>query len=116
MFAGFLPLIFNPHAWVALGISMMVAFGGGYVKGWNGSSADQWRKVAVAAKAAAQEKERIADHDRLRADAAEADLAKLDATLEGVIRDANAKASTCRLSADELKRLQQLAGSGRLRR
>mgnify|MGYP001617074197 CR=1 FL=1 len=57
--------------------------------------------------------ELIAENDRKRADVAEADLAKVDATLEGLIKDANAKQTACRISPDELKRLQQLASGVR---
>lgn len=59
---------------------------------------------------AAANKEKIAEADRRRAEAAEAELTRLDATLESVIHET--KASSCRLDPIELNRLHDLAAGG----
>jgi hypothetical protein len=112
MFAGFLPLVFNPYAWIAVALTALVAFSGGFVNGWGASNADQWHKVAVAAQEAAKDKERLAEDDRKRAEAAELNMAKLDAALEGLMKDANLKATACRLSQSDLDELRVLATAG----
>jgi hypothetical protein len=56
---------------------------------------------------AAANKEKIANADRRRADAAEAEKARLNATLESVIHET--KASSCRLDPATLDKLRSLA-------
>jgi hypothetical protein len=111
MFAGFIPLLFNPHFWGAVFLTAMVSFSGGFLKGWSASSADQWRQAAIAAGEAAKAKEKLAEADRQRAEKAEGEAARLDAALESFIHET--KATVCRPDPEQLKRLQQLASTGR---
>jgi hypothetical protein len=114
MIAGFLPLAFNPHAWIVAGVIAVCAFSGGFLKGWSASNAEQWHQVAIQAKLAAEQKERLAQADRQRAEKAESEAARLDATLESYLHETKASApAACRMSPDELKRLQQLASARR---
>lgn len=110
MIAGFLPLAFNPHAWVVAGVVALAAFSGGFLKGWSASNSEQWRQVAIQAKQAAEAKERLAEADRQRAEKAESEAARLDATLESYLHEIKASTpAACKLNPDELKRLQRLA-------
>ena len=112
--AGFLALAFNPQAWIVAGVIALTAFSGGFVKGWSASNAQQWKDAAIAAKAAADGKERLAEADRQRAERAESEAARLDATLESYLHETKASATTaCRLSPDDISRLQRLAAARR---
>lgn len=70
------------------------------------------QREITALRHAATQKEQMAESDRIRAEDAEAEMTRLDAALTGIITDANAKATVCRLSADELGSLQRLARTG----
>ena len=112
--AGFLALAFNPQAWVVAGVIAFASFSGGFLKGWSASNAGQWKDAAIAAKQAAEGKERLAEADRQRAERAESEAARLDAALESYIHETKASAATaCRLSPADLSRLQQLASARR---
>jgi hypothetical protein len=113
MMAGFLRLVFDPHAWAAVAVTALVAFSGGFLKGWNASNADHWRDVAHAAVKAASDKERLAREDASRAETAETALAASQAQLEGLLHDTK---SSCRLSGPELDGLRQLAAGERRRK
>jgi hypothetical protein len=110
---GFLTLAFNPHAWAVVGIAFIIGFSGGVVKGWNASNADQWRQAAVEAKKAAEAKERLSEADRRRAEVAESEAARRDATLESFIHETKASPHKCIPDPVELKRLRVIAASGR---
>lgn len=112
--AGFLTLAFNPQAWIVVAVVALASFSGGFLKGWNASNAEQWHQVALEAKKAAQDKDKLAEADRQRAEKAESEAARLDATLESYLHESKVSAaSACKLSPDQLKRLQQLATSRR---
>jgi hypothetical protein len=107
MIAGFLPLVFNPQAWIAVGVALFIGFSGGVVKGWNASNADHWRAQVTELQRAAAQKEAIIKADAKRAEADQSEIARLNATLESVIHEH--KMSSCKLSPAELVSLRRLA-------
>jgi len=112
MIAGFLPLVFNPQAWIAVGVALFLGFSGGVVKGWNASNADHWRAQVTELQRAAVQKEAIIKADAKRAEADQSEIARLQATVEAIAHESRL-AGACQLSPSDLERLQQLAASGR---
>lgn len=109
--AGFLPLVFNPQAWIAVGLALFLGFSGGVVKGWNASNADHWRDQVAEMQRAAEQKEAIIKADAARAEADSSEIARLNATLESVLHEH--KMSSCKLSPAELVSLRRLAAGNR---
>lgn len=109
MIAGFLPLLFNPHAWIAVGLALFIGFSGGVVKGWNASNADHWRQQAEELTLAAQDKERLARANERRALAAEAEREHFQTRLQVLIDETNSQGGACVFSSDELEKLMSLA-------
>lgn len=112
MFAGFLPLLLNPQAWVVMGLTALLAFGGGVVKGWNASNADHWRTQATELERASKQKDDIISADAARAATDAEELAKRDAFIESMIHET--PASRCTLSGDELGKLRSAASGDNL--
>lgn len=94
---------------VAVVGTALIAFPVGFLKGWGYADRQQLLQQVEDAQAAAAEKERLAQRDAARAVEAEAARVATEAKLEELIND-SVKDGGCRLSAAELKRLQQLAG------
>lgn len=111
MFAGLIALAFNPSAWIAVGLTALVAFSGGVVKGWNASNADHWKTQAIAIELASKQKDEIIASDAMRAAADQDELTKRDKFIEDMVHAT--PASSCRFDRDELSQLQQLAAGGR---
>jgi hypothetical protein len=109
MMAGFLPLLFNPQAWIAVGLALFIGFGSGVVKGWNASNADHWRLQAEELTKAAQDKERLAKANERRALAAEAEREQFQTRLQVLIDETNSQGNACKLSDLERQRLLDLA-------
>lgn len=108
-------LVANPLARLAAAVAItgLVAFSAGFLRGHESANAAQWHKIAIAAKAAAEAKERLSEEDRSRAEAAELELSKSTAQLEIILHDANSKPGSCKLSAAELDGLQRLSAGTR---
>lgn len=114
IFAGFVPLLFNPHAWAALGLATMLAFSGGVVKGWRWSNADQARAYAAALERAVIDSAKISAADAEQAERDRADLVRVEATLESVLHENKKSAvAECRLTEPELRGLRKLASARR---
>lgn len=114
MFAGFLPLLFSPHAWAALGLAAMLSFSAGVVKGWNWSNADQARAYAAALEQAVIASAKISAADAAEAERDRSELVRVEATLESVLHESKkAAVAECRLTEPELGRLRQLASARR---
>jgi hypothetical protein len=107
--ASFLPLIFNPQAWIAVGVALFLGFSGGVVKGWNASNADHWRQQAEELTRAAQDKERLAKANERRAIAAEAERQQFQQRLQVLIDETNSQGNACVFSDGERQRLLDLA-------
>jgi hypothetical protein len=115
MFAGFLPLVFNPHAWAALAVTAMLSFSGGVVKGWSWSQADQARAYARELEKAAFARDEISREDAAQAERDRAESVRVEATLEAALHEFKkaVPATDCRLSESELRKLRQLAAARR---
>ena len=113
MIAGFLPLLFNPQAWIAVGLALFIGFSGGVVKGWNASNADHWKQQVSELQRAAVQKEAILKADAERAEADRSEIARLQATVESIAHESRLATGSCQLSPLERERLQQLAAGNR---
>lgn len=106
-----LSFIRDPKSLVAPAIALAIGFsaGGviGVVQGWNWSQAAQLRAHIEGLEKAAEQKEKLSEEDRKRAEAAEAELARSEATLESVLHEN--KMASCTLSPAELAQLRLLA-------
>lgn len=111
--AGFLPLVFNPQAWIAVGVALFIGFSGGVVKGWNDSNADHWRAQAEEMTRAAQDKERLAKANERRAVEAEAEKQQFQQRLQVLIDETNREGTACVFSDSERQRLLDLAAGNR---
>ncbi len=112
MIAGFLPLVFNPQAWIAVGVALFIGFSTGVVKGWNASNADHWRDQVTELQRAAVQKEAIIKADAKRAEADQSEIERLKATVESIAHESRL-AGSCQLSAPDLERLHKLAAGNR---
>lgn len=114
MLAGFLPLVFNPHAWMALAVAALLSFSGGVVKGWNWSQADQARAYARELEQAAADKDRIARLDAEQAERDRSELVRVEATLESALHEVKKTASAqCVFTEPELRWLRKLTTASR---
>lgn len=108
--ASLIALLFNPTAWVVLGITTLLSFSTGVVKGWNASNADHWRAQAEEYRRSSERKDAIIAADAERERANLEDKTELEARLNDLIK---ASGDSCRLSDVELGRLRKLASAKR---
>lgn len=92
----------------AVAVTAIFMFPAGVVKGWNWSRADQLAQKVENLEKAAEQKEKISEADRKRAEDAEAELARSDATLESLLHET--KMAGCVMSPAELDILRRVAG------
>jgi hypothetical protein len=113
MIAGFLGLLFNPSAWAAVALSLIMGFSTGYIKGYDTATAKH-RVVALQEevaelKKAADERESILAEDSKSADLMEVQRKAFEAEIEKVLHAPNRRSNACRFDPEQLRTISRLA-------
>lgn len=107
MIAGLLGLVFNPSAWVAVGLAALVGFSSGVYKGWADSRSEAYRTEVVELRKASQRKDEIIKDqaDRYLKDQEEA--SRLQERLNEIL-SSSSQADACKPSDGDIERLRRL--------
>lgn len=111
MIAGLFGLVFNPSAWVALGLAAMLAFSGGFVRGYGYANSQKLAAEIDALRSAIAVRDRIAKGHAVLLEEHAAEAERLKTEIEGLVHANQDAGSACLLSAVQLAELRRIATS-----